>query len=333
MINRVCPDVSTIIAHGQMDGVVLEKTMLDFMEKKYDVLLATTIIESGLDIPNVNTIIVNNANNFGLSTLHQLRGRVGRSNKKAFAYFLTPDPITMTDEARRRLRAIEDFSDLGSGFQISLQDLDIRGAGDVLGGEQSGFIADIGFDTYHRILSEAVQELKENEFKSIFKEEKEINPEAIDNIQFLDDCQIDTDRPLRFPSTYIQNIGERMKLYRSLDNLKNEKELQEFVLQLEDRFGVLPEETRELTEVIRLRKIAIKNGIEQLRLKNNLLKCYFITNQESLFYQSESFTKVLNWLQRNSSKADLREINNKLVLSVKNIKTIYQAVEVLSAIQ
>jgi len=171
-------------------------------------LLATTIIESGLDIPNVNTIIVNNANNFGLSTLHQLRGRVGRSNKKAFAYFLTPDPITMTDEARRRLRAIEDFSDLGSGFQISLQDLDIRGAGDVLGGEQSGFIADIGFDTYHRILSEAVQELKENEFKSIFKEEKEINPEAIDNIQFLDDCQIDTDRPLRFPSTYIQNIGE-----------------------------------------------------------------------------------------------------------------------------
>ena len=333
MINRVCPDVSTIIAHGQMDGVVLEKTMLDFMEKKYDVLLATTIIESGLDIPNVNTIIVNNANNFGLSTLHQLRGRVGRSNKKAFAYFLTPDPITMTDEARRRLRAIEDFSDLGSGFQISLQDLDIRGAGDVLGGEQSGFIADIGFDTYHRILSEAVQELKENEFKSIFKEEKEINPEAIDNIQFLDDCQIDTDRPLRFPSTYIQNIGERMKLYRSLDNLKNEKELQEFVLQLEDRFGVLPEETRELIEVIRLRKIAIKNGIEQLRLKNNLLKCYFITNQESLFYQSESFTKVLNWLQRNSSKADLREINNKLVLSVKNIKTIYQAVEVLSAIQ
>ena len=240
-----------------------------------------------------------------MSTLHQLRGRVGRSNKKAFAYFLTPDPITMTDEARRRLKAIEDFSDLGSGFQISLQDLDIRGAGDVLGGEQSGFIADIGFDTYHKILSEAVQELKENEFKNLFAEEKSIDKTAIDNMQFVTDCQIDTDRPLRFPNTYISNIGERMKLYRTLDSLKNEQDLQEFILQLEDRFGALPEETKELVAVIRLRRIALNNGIERLRLKNNTLKCYFVANQESLYYQSKAFTRVLNWLQKNLISDDV----------------------------
>jgi len=332
MINRACPNVSTVVAHGQMDGPTLEKIMLDFIAGEYGVLIATTIIESGLDIPNANTIIVNNANNFGLSTLHQLRGRVGRSNKKAFAYFLAPEPNSLSDDARRRLKAIEDFSELGSGFNISLQDLDIRGAGDILGGEQSGFIADIGFETYRKILDEAIQELKEQEFKDVFKEDKTLDASEIDKMQFVSDCQIDTDLDLRFPDSYIQNISERMKLYRELDNIQEEVDLGHFINKLEDRFGTLPKPSLELIEVINLRKTAMNLGIERLSIKSGKLKCYFISDQESLFYQSFSFTKVLTWLQQNSHKAELKDVKGKLILSISNTKSIYKAVEILKQI-
>ena len=332
MINRICPTVSTISVHGQMEGAKLEKIMLDFMAGNYGVLIATTIIESGLDIPNANTIIVNNANTFGLSTLHQLRGRVGRSNKKAFAYFLAPDPISLSDDARRRLKAIEDFSELGSGFNISLQDLDIRGAGDILGGEQSGFIADIGFETYRKILDEAIQELKEQEFKDVFKEDKTINSSEIDKMQFVNDCQIDTDLELRFPDDYIQNISERMKLYRELDNIKAPEELDLYIHKLEDRFGSLPKVSLELIEVIRLRAQALSLGIERLSIKSNKMKCYFVSDQESLFYQSSAFTKILTWLQQNTSQAELKDVKGKLILSISQINSIYKAVNLLTQI-
>ena len=332
MINRACPNVSTVVAHGQMDGPSLEKIMLDFIAGNYGVLIATTIIESGLDIPNANTIIVNNANNFGLSTLHQLRGRVGRSNKKAFAYFLAPEPTALSDDARRRLKAIEDFSELGSGFNISLQDLDIRGAGDILGGEQSGFIADIGFETYRKILDEAIHELKEQEFKDVFKEDKEVDAREIDSMQFVLDCQIDTDLELRFPETYVQNIAERMKLYRELDGIQEEEELGHFINKMEDRFGTLPKPSLELIEVIKLRQAAILLGIERLSIKSGKMKCYFIADQESLFYQSSAFTKVLSWLQQNAHRSDLKDVKGKLILSIPNTKSIYRAVGFLEEI-
>jgi transcription-repair coupling factor (superfamily II helicase) len=332
MINRACPNVSTVVAHGQMDGPKLEKIMLDFIDGQYGVLIATTIIESGLDIPNANTIIINNANNFGLSTLHQLRGRVGRTNKKAFAYFLAPEPTALTDEARRRLKAIEDFSELGSGFNISLQDLDIRGAGDILGGEQSGFIADIGFETYQKILQEAIQELKEQEFKDVFAEDKKVDQQDIDSMQFVNDCQIDTDLELRFSNDYIQNTSERMKLYRELDSIENDQDLSRFILQLEDRFGPMPKAARELTEVITLRQLALQLGIERLSIKSNKLKCYFIADQESLFYQSSGFTKVLTWLQLNSRIAELKDVKGKLILSIPKTDSIYKAIGSLESI-
>lgn len=332
MINRICPEVSTVVAHGQMDGPQLENIMLNFIDGNYGVLIATTIIESGLDIPNANTIIVNNANNFGLSTLHQLRGRVGRTNKKAFAYFLAPEPTALSDDARRRLKAIEDFSELGSGFNISLQDLDIRGAGDILGGEQSGFIADIGFETYRKILDEAIQELKEQEFRNVFEDDKKLDASEIDNMQFVNDCQIDTDLELRFPETYIQNIAERMKLYRELDNIQTEEDLGHFINQVEDRFGTLPKVSLELIEVIRLRQAAIRMGVERLSIKSGKMKCYFVADQESLFYQSASFTKVLSWLQQNSHRAELKDVKGKLILSIPKTNSIYKAVENLEQI-
>ena len=332
MINRLCPDVSTVVAHGQMDGPQLESIMLDFIDGNYGVLIATTIIESGLDIPNANTIIINNANNFGLSTLHQLRGRVGRTNKKAFAYFLAPEPHSLSDDARRRLKAIEDFSELGSGFNISLQDLDIRGAGDILGGEQSGFIADIGFETYRKILDEAIHELKEQEFRHVFEEKKSSDTKEIDNMQFVTDCQIDTDLELRFSDKYIQSISERMKLYRELDNIKDENELLLFINKIEDRFGKLPQLSTELIEVIRLRLFAITLGIERLSIKSGKMKCYFIADSDSLFYQSSAFTKVLNWLQANSQHSELKNVRGRLVLTIQNIKSIYKAIETLNKI-
>jgi transcription-repair coupling factor (superfamily II helicase) len=328
MINRILPEVKTVVAHGQMEGQQLEKIMLGFINGDFDVLIATTIIESGLDIPNANTIIINNANHFGLSELHQLRGRVGRSNKKAFCYLLAPPLTSMTQEARRRLKIIEEFSDLGSGFNISMQDLDIRGAGNLLGGEQSGFIADIGFETYHRILNEAILELKETEFKELYKEE--INQINKENIKFVSDCTIETDAKLLFPDDYIENVAERMQLYRKLDGLKNEEELDQFKTELTDRFGSIPETSLELMQVLQIRWLAIDLGIEKIIFKNNKLIIYFVSNQESPYYQSAVFTGILAYLQTKDKKVKMQEKGNRLSMVFPAAKDIPEVKNIIN---
>ncbi len=331
-IQRIVPGVKTVVGHGQMEGPKLEKIMLDFINGEQDVLIATTIIESGLDIPNANTIIINHAENFGLSDMHQLRGRVGRSNKKAFCYLLTPPLSLVSGEARRRLQAIEEFSELGSGFNIAMRDLDIRGAGDLLGAEQSGFIADIGYETYHRILNEAIQELKQTEYKDLFADEQEQAGKAFLQNKFISDCQIDTDMELLFPEGYVQSISERMLLYRELDSMESEENLQQFEASLLDRFGKLPAPSIELLEVVRLRWVAISLGIERIILKNRKMSCYFISDQQSPFYQSEAFTKVLSFVQHNPGKCKMKEKNGKLSLSFEPIGTIKKAKDTLAAI-
>lgn len=331
-IGKIAPKAKMVVAHGQMEGSKLEKIMLDFIAGEYDVLIATTIIESGLDIPNANTIIINHAENFGLSDLHQLRGRVGRSNKKAFCYLLSPPLSTINAEARRRLQAIEDFSDLGSGFYIAMRDLDIRGAGNLLGAEQSGFIADIGFETYHRILNEAIQELKQDEYQELFKDEKEEAAKPFIQMQFVHDCQIDTDMELLFPDQYIQSISERMLLYRELDSLGTEESLHRFELGLNDRFGPLPAPSRELLEVVRLRWIAIELGMERIILKNKKMICYFISDQKSPYYQSPAFTKVLQYIQKNAGKCRMKEKEGKLSLRFDQVESIAAAKTILTGI-
>lgn len=332
VIRKIVPGVRTVVGHGQMEGEKLEKVMMDFINGEFDVLVATTIIESGLDIPNANTIIINHAENFGLSELHQLRGRVGRSNKKAFCYLLAPPLSSLTDEARRRLRAIEEFSELGSGFNIAMQDLDIRGAGNLLGAEQSGFIADIGFETYHRILSEAILELKQTEFKELFKDEKEDSSRAFLNVKFSSDCQIDTDLQLLFPERYIQSTSERMLLYRELDNLESEEALVQFEAGLTDRFGKLPPESIELLEVVRLRWVAIQLGMEKIILKNQKMVCHFVSDPQSAYYQSPVFGKVLQYVQNHAQTCRMKEGNNKLSLSFEKIKSVKKAKEVLEGV-
>jgi transcription-repair coupling factor (superfamily II helicase) len=328
LVRRLCPDVKTVVVHGQMEGSKLEKTMLDFIGGDFDVLIATTIIESGLDIPNVNTIFINNAHHFGLSDLHQLRGRVGRSNRKAFCYLLAPPLTLMNSEARRRLKAIEEFSDLGSGFNIALQDLDIRGAGNLLGAEQSGFIADIGFETYTRILNEAIQELKEKEYKEIFENEK-MQERKIKTEHFLDDCLIDTDLELLFPEPYISNISERMHLYRQLDQMETEETLNEFERQLIDRFGPIPKESSELIEIVRLRWLAVTLGFEKLVLKSRKLIGYFISDPDSPFYKSSTFSNILAIIQKDHRQFRMKEGNKKLTLSIENITSVKEAIEKL----
>jgi transcription-repair coupling factor (superfamily II helicase) len=334
LINRVCPGVRTIVGHGQMDGPKLEAIMLDFINGDYDVLIATTIIESGLDIPNANTIIVNDAQNFGLSELHQLRGRVGRSNKKAFAYLLAPPAHLQTPDARRRLHAIEEFSDLGSGFKIAMQDLDIRGAGNLLGGEQSGFISDIGFETYQKILDEAMLELKENEYKEFYSKQSDNETiEIEENHQFVVECQVDTDFELLFPISYISNTTERIKQYRDLDNVQNEQELEEFENELIDRFGHLPKESKALLDIVRLRWKACRLGIEKIILKNGIMICYFISNKDSIYFQSAIFMKILNFVQSNSRLCQMMEKNNKLTLRFGNINSVEKSISVLTKIE
>jgi transcription-repair coupling factor (superfamily II helicase) len=324
-IKRIVPGVRTGVGHGQMDGHKLEKVMLGFINGNFDVLIATTIIESGLDIPNANTIIINQAQNFGLSELHQLRGRVGRSNKKAFCYLITPPLASVNADARRRLKALEEFSDLGSGFNIAMQDLDIRGAGNLLGAEQSGFIADIGFETYHRILNEAIQELKHEEFKGVFEDETENQSQAFLNIKFVSDCQIDTDLELLFPDDYIPGTSERMLLYRELDNIETDAELQKYKAGLIDRFGKLPTESHELLEVVKLRWKAVKLGMEKIILKNGKMICYFISDQQSLFYKSPDFMKIVQFIQKNKTSGKMKEMNHKLTLTFENISNVETA--------
>lgn len=323
MIQRLCPDVRVCVGHGQMDAVKLEDTMMRFIEGEYDVLVATTIIESGLDIPNANTMIINNANNFGLSDLHQLRGRVGRSDKKAFCFLLAPPTHMLTSEAKKRLTALSEFSDLGSGFNIAMRDLDIRGAGNLLGAEQSGFISDIGFDMYHKILDEAMQELKQGEYQELYKDEKK------DLI--LTDCQLDTDLEILLPDDYVNNITERLKLYRELDDIKKEEELQKFQAGLEDRFGKVPEPALRMFNAVRLRWAAGKLGFTRLRLKNGAMSGSFVADQASSFYQSPIFGHVIRYVQSNPSRVQLREKNGKLNLSFGNVKSVKRAKDLLEA--
>ena len=293
LVQRLCPNAKVGIGHGQMEGKKLEQLMLAFMEGEFDVLVSTTIIESGLDIPNANTIIINNANNFGLSDLHQMRGRVGRSNKKAFCYLLAPPAYSLTSDARKRLNALEQFSDLGSGFNIAMRDLDIRGAGDLLGAEQSGFISDIGFDMYQKILDEAIQELKEEEFKDLYQEDK--------NNELVADCQLDTDLEILIPEEYISSISERLILYKELNELKTEEELNRFQTQLNDRFGAPPNQVQELVQSLRLRWLGKQIGFPRLALKNNKLTGFF-PPQDSEYFQTESFGKALEYLKQNHSQ-------------------------------
>ena len=320
MIQRLCPGVRVEIGHGQMDGKKLEKIMMGFINHEYDVLLATTIIESGIDISNANTIIINQANNFGLSDLHQLRGRVGRSNKKGFCYLIAPPASTMTSEARKRLEALVQFSDLGSGFNIAMKDLDIRGAGNMLGGEQSGFIADIGFDMYQKILNEAMEELRESEFKELFTNR---NTDSL--TQFVKDCILETDLEVRIPDDYVNNVAERLSLYQGLDNVKGQEELEQYVQKLEDRFGPIPGPVNELMRSFKLRWLAQDLGIEKLVLKSNKMIGYFIINPKSDYYQSPVFTKVLDYMQKNQSVAKLSEKNDRLRIIYDDVRTLTQA--------
>ncbi|MGN6265592.1 MAG: transcription-repair coupling factor [Ginsengibacter sp.] len=316
LVQGLCPDLNIAYAHGQLEGARLEQTILDFIDHKYDVLICTNIVESGVDIPNVNTIIVNNAHHFGLSDLHQLRGRVGRSNKKAFCYLLAPPMSTLTADSRKRLTTLEQYSDLGSGFQIAMRDLDIRGAGNMLGGEQSGFIAEIGFDMYQKILDEAIRELKRNEFKEVFKEENQKEDD------FVSDCTIDTDLEILIPDNYVENITERLSLYTRLDNCENEKELQALHKEMTDRFGPVPHEVEDLFTTVRCRKIALELGFEKLILKNQVLKCYFVANPESPYFTSKTFGGILNFIQTKTNKAKLKQVGRNGILVVQDIKTM-----------
>lgn len=327
MIQRLCPGVRVAIGHGQMEGNKLEKIMMGFINHEFDVLLATTIIESGIDISNANTIIINQANNFGLSDLHQLRGRVGRSNKKGFCYLIAPPASTMTSEARKRLEALVQFSDLGSGFNIAMKDLDIRGAGNMLGGEQSGFIADIGFDMYQKILNEAMEELRETEFKELFA-----NRNSDSMTQFVKDCILETDLEVRIPDDYVNNVAERLSLYQDLDNVKDQAELDQYVQMLEDRFGPIPGPVNELMRSFKLRWLAQDLGIEKLVLKSNKMIGYFIINPKSPYYESAIFTKVLDYMQKNPSVAKLSEKNDRLRIIYDNIRTLTAAHQHLESI-
>uniref|UniRef100_UPI00404709B2 transcription-repair coupling factor n=1 Tax=Flavobacterium sp. TaxID=239 RepID=UPI00404709B2 len=331
MIQRLVPGAKVGIGHGQMDGKKLEELMLAFMEGEFDVLVATTIIESGLDVPNANTIFINNANNFGLSDLHQMRGRVGRSNKKAFCYFITPPYSMMTGEAQKRITALEQFSELGSGFNIAMKDLEIRGAGDLLGGEQSGFINEIGFDTYQKIMNEAIDELKENEFKDLNQEENDIETK-----EFVKDIQIDTDFELLFPDEYINNITERLNLYNELSQIKDEATLQQFEQKLIDRFGALPKPAIALLNSVRIKWKATAMGIERLMMKQGKMVGYFIGDQQSDFYQSNRFMKVLQFAQRNGNVCKIKEKETKnglrLLLTFDNVKSVNKALELLEGI-
>jgi transcription-repair coupling factor (superfamily II helicase) len=329
LLQRLVPDAKIRVGHGQMEGRKLEQLMLDFMNGEFDVLVSTTIVESGLDVPNANTILINNANNFGLSDLHQMRGRVGRSNKKAFCYFITPDYHAMTDEARKRISALEQYTALGSGFNIAMKDLEIRGAGDLLGGEQSGFINDIGFETYQKILNEAIEELKETEFKSLYNED-------INTKEFVRDVTIDTDFSLLFPDDYVNNITERLSLYTQLNTLKTEDELQRFERDLIDRFGPLPTQVVDLLDSVRIKWLAITLGFDKVVMKNHKLVGYFISDQESRFYQSIHFSKILQYVQAHPQSCSIKEkqmrLGLRLLMRFSNINSVQQGLEALKPI-
>jgi len=318
IILKLVPDARIGIAHGQMEGSQLEKRMMKFIEGEYDVLVSTNIIESGLDIPNANTIIINHAHMFGLSDLHQMRGRVGRSNRKAFCYLLTPPSIGLSSEARKRLSALEEFSDLGDGFKVAMRDLDIRGAGNLLGAEQSGFISDLGFEMYHKILDEAVQELKDNEFKDLFI--KDLTKEAAKVV--ARDCTIETDMEILIPDKYVSNISERLGLYAKLDSIKNEEKLQEFITNVSDRFGPMPEAVKDLVETVRLRWQAEELGFEKVVMKNEVMKCYFMPSENEAYFQSPIFGKIIAFVQQRPRKSKMKEYRTRLILTFNEVNSV-----------
>ncbi|WP_353098080.1 transcription-repair coupling factor [Empedobacter brevis] len=329
MVQRLVPDARVAIGHGQMDGKQLEAVLLDFIDGRYDVFVSTTIIESGLDVPNANTILINDAQNFGLADLHQMRGRVGRSNRKAFCYLVAPPISVLTDEARKRLQAIEQFSDLGSGFNIAMKDLEIRGAGNLLGAEQTGFMMDIGFETYQKILNEAIEELKETDFKDLFEDQKSGNEKS-----YVSDVQIDSDLQIMFPDEYIESSEERLLLYKELADIETEMELQTFKNNLIDRFGKLPEEAENLLESIQLKWVSKKLGFERLVMKKGILLAYFINKPQSEFYQSDEFRLILNYVQNNPKNISFKEKSPKkgeeyptLLLRFEHVKTVHEALQ------
>lgn len=324
MIYRLVPDARMGIAHGQMDGDKLEKVMLKFIDGEYDVLVSTNIIESGLDIPNANTIIINQAHMFGLSDLHQMRGRVGRSNKKAFCYLLTPPASLLTADSRKRLASLEEFSELGDGFKVAMRDLDIRGAGNLLGAEQSGYINDLGFDTYHKILDDAIQELKETDFKELFASELAEKAKLI-----VQDCIMETDMEILIPETYVNNTSERLQLYSRLDNIKNEEELDKFCKEIKDRFGLFPPSVNELISSVKLRWLGEQLGFEKLSLKNEKIRAYFISTREE-YFNSEVFGKILSFVKVHSRQCKMKDSGGKAMLVVENINSVNAAIELLT---
>jgi transcription-repair coupling factor (superfamily II helicase) len=324
MVYKLVPDARIGIAHGQMEGDKLEKVMVKFIDAEYDVLVSTNIIESGLDIPNANTIIINSAHMFGLSDLHQMRGRVGRSNKKAFCYLLTPPASLLTSDSRKRLAALEEFSELGDGFKVAMRDLDIRGAGNLLGAEQTGFINDLGFDTYHKILDDAIQELKETDFKDLFASELAEKAKLI-----VQDCIIETDLEILIPEVYVSSTSERLQLYSRLDNIKNEEEIQKFALEIRDRFGALPPSVEELINSVRLRWLGERLGFEKLSLKSEKLRAYFITGKDE-YFASDTFGKILSFVQKHSRQCKMKDSGGKAMLVVENIISVDAAIELLS---
>ena len=326
IIKRLCPDIEVGFAHGQLEGHELEERIFDFIHKKYDVLVCTNIVESGVDIPNVNTIIVNNAHQFGLSDLHQLRGRVGRSNRKAFCYLLAPPISTLPADSRKRLQTLEQHSELGSGFQIAMRDLDIRGAGNMLGGEQSGFMLEIGFEMYQKILDEAIRELKRTSFKDLFKEEISKQDD------FVHDCTIDTDLEIHIPDHYVDQITERLVLYTRLDNCKDEEELKKFHHEMEDRFGPVPECVEDLFTTVRCRKLAVELGFERMTLKNKTLRCYFVNNPESPYFHSTTFQSILLHIQTKTNKSHLKQVGKNFMLvteGVPNMKFLLEFLQLM----
>jgi transcription-repair coupling factor (superfamily II helicase) len=333
LVQRLVPDARIGVGHGQMEGDKLEDVMMKFIDGELDILVATKIVENGLDIPNANTIIINEAQAYGLSELHQLRGRVGRSNKKSFCYLISPPAYMLSDEAKKRMRAIEEFSEIGSGFNIAMRDLDIRGAGNVLGAEQSGFISDIGFDTYHKILDEAIQELKENEFKELYQTDVGAGFKPAPTMQTsAKDCTIETDLELLLPDDYVNSVAERLSLYKQLSTLDSDDDIAKFRQQLQDRFGKLPPQTEELIETIKMRRLAKQIGLEKAVLKRQKFVGTFITDPNSTFFQSSTFGKVLEYVKNHPKGCEFKEIHEKLTIAFPNIKRVSEVSNILAEI-
>ena len=329
LVQRLVPDARIITGHGQLDGKELEERVLDFMDGKYDVLISTTIVESGVDVPNANTIFINDAQRFGIADLHQMRGRVGRSDRKAFCYLITPPYDMITSDARKRLEAIEQFSDLGSGFQIAMKDLEIRGAGDLLGAEQSGFINEMGFETYQKLMQEALEELQDDEsFEELFNNEEDRKK----LFKSVKEVNIDTDFELMLPDHYVDSTSERLLLYQRLAEIENKQDLEKFQNELEDRFGKLPEEAMNLLKSVELKWLAAEIGFEKIVMKKGVFLGYFPDNPQDKFYQSEKFKHLLNYLTQNPSQAQLKEKNNQLLMRKDSMESIEEINQLLSSI-